>query len=128
MTNNEIVIALRAVAEKYKGKFVATFETNISEMATDAANHIERLCEEINRQKAEIERLKNLERNVYETVEKLKNKIESEARKAFAERLHKAIDSFREKQEMVMLPYTEAALCYVEKNIDNLVKEMEKET
>lgn len=58
MTDNEIVIALRAVAEKYKEKFVATCETNISAMATDAADHIERLCEEINCQKAELDELK----------------------------------------------------------------------
>ena len=60
MTNNEIVIALRSVAEKYKGKFVATFETNINAMATDAADHIERLCEENNFLKAEIKRLKDI--------------------------------------------------------------------
>ncbi|MBO5037728.1 MAG: hypothetical protein J6D42_11700 [Clostridia bacterium] len=60
MTDNEIVIALRAVAEKYKGKFVRTFETNINAMATDAADHIERLCDENNFLKAEIERLKDI--------------------------------------------------------------------
>lgn len=57
MTDNEIVIALRAVAKNYEGKFVRTFETNISAMATDAADHIESLCNENNFLKAEIERL-----------------------------------------------------------------------
>lgn len=57
MTDNEIVIALRAVAKNYERKFVRTFETNISAMATDAADHIEKLCDENNFLKAEIERL-----------------------------------------------------------------------
>ena len=58
MTDNEIVIALRAVAKNYEGKFVRTFETNINAMATDAADHIERLSDENNCLKAEIENLK----------------------------------------------------------------------
>ena len=58
MTNEQMIRELRAVAKKYEGKHVFTFETNIHLMATDAANHIEGLCDEINRQKAEIERLK----------------------------------------------------------------------
>lgn len=62
MTDNEIIKALRAVAKKYEDKPVATFEINIRSMTTDAADHIERLCDEINRQKAEIERWK--EQNV----------------------------------------------------------------
>ena len=57
MTNDEMIVALRAVAKNYEGKFVATFETNINAMATDAADHIERLCDENNFLKAEIERL-----------------------------------------------------------------------
>lgn len=57
MTDNEIVVALRAVAKRYEGKPLRTFETNINAMATDAANHIERLSEENNFLKAEIERL-----------------------------------------------------------------------
>lgn len=40
----------------------------------------------IKSQKAEIERLKSLERNVYETVEKLANKIKAEAIKEFCEK------------------------------------------
>lgn len=47
-----------------------------------------------------------------------------EAVKAFAKRLHKSIDDFRDKREMVMLPYTESALLCIERRIDNLVKEM----
>lgn len=57
MTNEQMIRELRAVAEKYKGKHVFTCETNINLMATDAANRIESLCDEINRQKAEVERL-----------------------------------------------------------------------
>ena len=60
MTYNEFIRALRAVAKKYEGKPVATFEINISAMATDAADHIERLREESNRQKAEIERFADI--------------------------------------------------------------------
>ncbi len=56
--------------------------------------------------------------------EELINKAKSEVVKEFAERLHKGIDDFRDKREMVMLPYTEAALLIIEKKIDNIVKEM----
>lgn len=62
------------------------------------------------------------EANVKGFAETLKT-IKSESVKEFAERLHKQIDDFREKREMVMLLYTEAALLSVEKKIDNLVKE-----
>ncbi len=62
MTSEQMIRELRAVAEKYKDKPLATFETNINAMATDAANHIESLCSEINRQKAEIERLQDRNR------------------------------------------------------------------
>ena len=54
MTDNEMIRELRAVAKKYERKHVFTFETNIHLMATDAANRIESLCDEINRQKAEL--------------------------------------------------------------------------
>lgn len=47
--------------------------------------------------------------------------------KEFAERLHNGINDFRDKREMVMLPYTEAALLCIERKIDNLVKEMTEE-
>lgn len=55
-TDDEIIKALREAAKKYEGKTVATCETNISNMATDAADHIERLRNEINRQNAWIEK------------------------------------------------------------------------
>lgn len=71
MTDEQIINALREVAKKYEGKPVATFETNISNMATDAADHIERLCDEINRQKAEIERLTDLINEIAEANEDL---------------------------------------------------------
>lgn len=74
-------------------------------------------------QRSEVARLEDHNKQLRYDVKK----IRTEARKEFAERLHKVIDSFREKREMVMLPYTEAALLYVEKNIDNLVEEMEKQ-
>lgn len=71
MTQYDIIRELRAVAKKHEGKHLATFETNINAMATDAANHIERLCDEINRQKAEIEELKQQIED-YELEEELK--------------------------------------------------------
>ena len=57
MTNEQMIRELRAAAEKYKGRHVFTCETNINLMATDAANRIESLCDEISRQKAEIKEL-----------------------------------------------------------------------
>jgi hypothetical protein len=74
----------------------------------------------INRQKAEIEELREI--NDCRTNDM--PLFYAEALKEFAERLHKHIDDFREKREMVMLPYTEAALLCIEKKIDDLVKEM----
>jgi hypothetical protein len=47
----------------------------------------------------------------------------ADAVKEFTKRLHKYINDFREKREMVMLPYTESALLVIEKKIENLVKE-----
>lgn len=66
MTNEQMIRELRAVAEKHRGKQTYTFDTNITLMATETANRIESLCDEISRQKAEIERLKDLN-NVLET-------------------------------------------------------------
>ena len=54
--------------------------------------------------------------------------IKTEAIKEVAERLHKGIDDFRDKREMVMLPYTESALLIMERKIDNLVAEMTEGT
>ena len=50
--------------------------------------------------------------------------IKAEVIKEFAKKLHKAINDFRDKREMVMLPYTESALLIIERKIDNLVAEM----
>lgn len=50
-----------------------------------AADTIEKLEIENNSQKTEIERLKDFEKNVYEAVEELRNKIKAEAVKEFAE-------------------------------------------
>ena len=83
----------------------------------------------INRQKAEIERLKSLERNVYETVEKLKNKIESEARKEFAERLKEELTDKKYKY-VTETNYSKTVNSVIDScvgSIDNLVKEMEKD-
>lgn len=121
MTDIEFIQALRAVAKKYEGKPVATFETNISNMATDAADRIERLCDEINRQKAENERKDRILESYalqYGTVTDkevfLKQAI-AEAVKEFAERLKKEIE-FSD------------TITKVERHIDNLVKEMTEET
>jgi hypothetical protein len=54
---------------------------------------------------------------------KVQAKARAQAVKEFAEGLHKYINEFRERREMVMLPYTEAALLAIERKIDNLVKE-----
>lgn len=123
MTDNEFIRALRAVAKKYEGKPVATFEINISAMATDAADRIERLCDEINRQKAENERLISRV-SVLAEIEKdyalkygndfdvgiVKKQIQAEAIKEFAERL-KEVDDYVSPLD-----------------IDYLVKEMTEET
>lgn len=99
----------------------------------------------INRQKAEIERLnieldamrsaanslkmhydlavKEREANVKGFTEQIQT-ARAGAIKEFSERLHKGIDDFRDKREMVMLPYTESALLIIERKIDNLVAEM----
>ena len=114
MTDNEIVIALRAVAEKYKGKFVATCETNISEMATDAANHIERLCEENNRQKAEIERLEEILGGTSKVLTATCAGVRAEAIKEFAKRLKERLDR----------KYTIYGREYVLRHLRELVKEM----
>lgn len=56
--------------------------------------------------------------------ESVREAIKAEAVKEFAERLHKGIDDFRDKREMVMLPYTESALLIIERKIDLIAKEM----
>ena len=76
----------------------------------------------INRQRAEIEGLKEAYA-VYEETSGLKQ-AKAEAIKEFAKRLHKGIDDFRDKREMVMLPYTESALLCIERKIDNITKEL----
>lgn len=72
------------------------------------------------RQMAEIEEKSNKLREILPIVAELK----AEAVKEFAERLHKGIDDFRDKREMVMLPYTESALLIIERKIDLIAKEM----
>lgn len=80
-----------------------------------------KLHDEYQDQKAEIEDLREI---VFtDRTEAIKN-LKAEAIKEFAERLHKGIDDFRGKREMVMLPYTESALLIIERKIDNLVAEM----
>lgn len=115
MTDNEFIQALRAVAKKYEGKPVATFETNISNMATDAADHIERLCDEINRQNAEIERLENSGIHASSVEDWLSHcrKLRSEAIKEFAERLKKKYEN-----------YIICTWKVLNEEIDSLVKEM----
>lgn len=74
----------------------------------------------INRKNAEIESLENSVRLQAEMLYEAR----VEAIKEFAERLHKGIDDFRDRREMVMLPYTESALLIIERKIDNLVAQM----
>lgn len=105
MTDEKIINALREVAKKYEGKPVATFETNISNMATDAADHIERLCDEINRQTAEIE--------LFADIGKMYSEVRAEAIREFAER-------FKERCGK----NCDSAIIWAKCTIDNLVKEM----
>lgn len=126
MTNEQMIRELRAVAEKYRGKQTYTFDTNINLMATDAANRIESLCNEINRQKAEIEskqfRCDSCDRIGLTRSEHIVciKQAKAEAVKEFAERV-------KSKQRRI-LDYDEAGfsaptdIVYVE-TIDNLVKE-----
>ena len=146
MKDNEIVIALRAVAKSYEGKPLRTFETNINAMATDAANHIERLGEENNILKAEVERLQkeieNLESmqeispeakylvdtkadniiSLLTEITKSQEQIKAEARKEFVEKLklHSYIVSDESKTGIITRYSVVTA-----NQIDNLVKEME---
>lgn len=87
-----------------------------------------RLAAEANKDlKAEIERLRSMNQSKLDIIHDLRAGLEAEraeAIKEFAERLHKGIDDFRDKREMVMLPYTESALLIIERKIDNLVAEM----
>ena len=108
MTSEQMIRELRAVAEKYKGKHVFTCETNINLMATDAANRIESLCDEISRQKAEIERLKNLNIKLDEYIVRAR----AEAVKEFAERLKEELTTGMAVMRVSTLDI-----------IDNLVKE-----
>ena len=80
----------------------------------DGAEHLKNALSLINRQKAEIERLKDSYMALNSTIEQAILKAKSEAVKEFAERL-KVYASFNEE-------WGEAAvLCH---EIDNLVKEM----
>lgn len=109
MTNEQMIRELRAVAEKYKGKHVFTCETNINLMATDAANRIQSLCDEINRQKAEIDDL--IEIAFMDISEEIKQ-LRAEAIKEFAERVKAKAYSNNYWHEFVLVS-----------DIDNLVKE-----
>lgn len=86
-----------------------------------------KLHDEYQDQKKEIERLKADVRICESEIrcERIhRGMAKAEAIKEFAERLHKGIDDFRDKREMVMLPYTESALLIIERKIDNLVAEL----
>lgn len=120
MTNEQMIRELRAVAEKYKGKHVFTCETNINLMATDVANRIESLCDEISRQKAEIERLKEEKDNLIRTYAE----CQAEAVKEFAERLK--AEMIKSRYSLNVSPYARACNAVVDfwvDEIDNLVKE-----
>lgn len=120
MTNDEIIIALRAVAKNYEGKFVRTFETNINAMATDAADHIERLCDENNFLKAEIERLQKANERFEKEFDSYYARVKSEARKEFVERLV----AIYENDKTYDRPNAHTLVMTLFRNIDNLVKEM----
>lgn len=141
MTDIEFIQALRAVAKKYEGKPVATFETNISNMATDAADRIERLCDEINRQKAEIvdEREKkemfaaviarqDKERAVIvsdrDNLLKENNRLENHFREVTKMIRAEAIREFAERLKLYLFIERGGISTVSGKDIDNLVKEM----
>ena len=124
MTDNEIIKALECCVEEtseacFKCALRLTPYLDCKTMVQKQALAL------INRQKAEIERLENsLAISKKETKRYVAQcqTIRSGVAKEIAERLHKYINDFREKREMVMLPYTESALLVIEKKIDNLVK------
>lgn len=110
MTDNEIIKALEYCAS---ANINSCDDCPFDKRCQAGENLCKHVLDLINRQTAEIERLKSLERNVYETVKKLKNKIESEARKEFAERLK----GMSEYGTIYLSPW----------QVDNLVEEMERE-
>lgn len=126
MTDNEFIRALRTVAKKYEGKPVATCETNISNMATDAADRIERLCDEIKRQKAEIERLIDLVYDLGDDNEawvKDNHDLQVELNTAKAE----AIREFADRLKLYLFIERGGISTVSGKDIDNLIKEMTEE-
>ena len=152
MTDNEIIKALECCAQIQRRCAECPAWKELNLCGSVAKSQALKL---INRQKSEIESLGESVRLQSEMlydlemeIERLKGILDSyalqygtatdkevflkqakaEAFKEFADGLHKYIDDFREKREMVMLPYTEAALLAIEKKIDNLVKEFTEET
>lgn len=77
----------------------------------------------INRLKAEIERLKDFEKNVYEVVEELRNKIKAEAKKEFAEELIYKIVNTPTKFESTYYMYREG-IAFRQNEIIDIIKEM----
>lgn len=79
--------------------------------------------EVIKKQEAEIERLKHLEKNVYEAVEELTNKIKAEAVKEFAEELIYKIVNTPTKFESTYYMYREG-IAFRQNEIIDIIKEM----
>lgn len=85
------------------------------------------LEETVKIQKAEIERLEDLNKCYYTSCQqtaKSNHEIKTEAVKEFAERLHEYINGIIERHEMPMFPFSVAFVSGMETKIDNLVKEM----
>lgn len=118
MTDNEIVKALECCNKSDNGK--GCFECPYRQYCPDCLRRRnEDTIDLINRQNAEIERLKAFEKNVYETVKELRNKIKTEAVKEFAERLKEYVESYdvTTGYKIIIVNAVE------EETIDNLVKE-----
>ena len=113
MTDNEIKKALECCSRntEYDCNHCSYFVDDEITTTQCMCNLMKLALDLINRRDAEIERLKDLEKNVYETVAKLINKIKAEARKEFTERLK----GLSEYGTINLSPW----------QVDNLVKEME---
>ncbi len=127
MTNEQMIRELRAVAEKHRGKQTHTFDTNINLMATETANRIESLCDEINRQKEEIDVWRSAYDVAYSTNTELYGALKTaraETAKEFAEGLKETAMG-----KVAWDEYDDAIYGFVTVDeIDNRVKEFTEET
>lgn len=84
MTDNDIIKALECCSKRSFHHYPCNDCPLLREVCFGGASLMKPSLDLINRQKTEIERLKAFEKNVYETVKELRNKIKAEAVKGFA--------------------------------------------